>query len=318
MSDQSSGAAPAEGERMDNAHSLAVPQVGLLGRSGPQRPGALGRIAILTRLEMAESLRSRWLLFAAISYGLGLGAFIWLGLRESSVLGFTGLSRVVLGVCNAMVVILPLVALVATCQAVTRARATGHLELLLTQPVRRTEWFTSLLVARAFTLIAPLAVLLVLLGVAQLWNTDADPQLAPMSLHALAVSGSLLVAFLGLGSLVSAAAKTAERAVVMALLLWLATAALHDFALIGVLLQWRVSPQIVFGLAAVNPIEAARLAVLSSIDPELSVLGPVGFWIANQLGPVATYTFGLLYPVVVGVAAALLAARLVNRRDAVG
>ncbi len=285
----------------------------------PRRPlGTVGRTVALFRLELAESLRSRWLLLAAVAYAAGLGAFVWLGLRESSVLGFTGLSRVVLGICNATVVILPLVALVATCQSITRSRAVGHLELLLTQPVRRGEWFTALLLARALTLLAPLALLLAALLAMEPLLQQSDPSLLPLTLHALAVASSLLLAFVGLGTLVSAVSKTPERAVVLALLVWLATATLHDFALIGLLLQWRVPAPLVFGLAALNPVEAARLAVLSAVDPELALLGPVGFWLANQLGPTLTYLAGLLWPALVGLAAAALASAMVKRRDAVG
>ena len=58
-------------------------------------------------------------------------------------LGFTGLSRVVLNVSNAVVLVLPLVALVATSQTIVRARTTGFFELFLAQPCRRGDWFVA-------------------------------------------------------------------------------------------------------------------------------------------------------------------------------
>jgi len=276
------------------------------------------RIAALTRLELADALRSRWLAFTAVIYTLVFGAFVWLGLRESAVLGFTGLSRAVLHVANATVVAVPLVALVASCQSVARARASGHLELILAQPVRRGEWFTALVLSRLAVLLGPLALILGAAAVAGAVTAPADAALGALTVHALLVAGSLVWAYLGLGLVVSAWSPTLERAVVMALVVWLTSAALHDFALIGVLLQWRVPPGVVFGLAAANPVEAARLAVLAGVDPELSVLGPVGFWIANQLGPTATYAFGLGWPALVGTAAVALAHRRVVRGDAIG
>jgi ABC-2 type transport system permease protein len=275
------------------------------------------RIALLARLEWLESLRSRWLQFVAVVYLLVFGAFIWLGLRESSVLGFTGLSRVVLNVANATVIAVPLVALVATCQAITKARATGHLELLFSQPVRPADWLVALVVSRAAVLLGPLALLLACTAAVALVTGTADSTLAPMIVHALAVASSLVVCYLGIGLLLSALARTLEHAVVLALVAWLVSAALHDFALIGVLLQWRVPPEAVFALAAVNPVEAARIAVLASVDPELSVLGPVGFWIANTLGPANAYFFGLAWPALVGFVCLLVTARLVRRGDAV-
>lgn len=281
-------------------------------------PSARGRVLALSRLELADSLRSRWLLFTGLVYAALFGVFIWLGLRESSVLGFTGLSRVLLHVANATVIAVPLVALVATCQAVTRARTSGHLELILSQPARRGEWFSGLLLARTAVLLGPLVGLIALVALGGLLTGEADAALVPMALHALAVSATLLWAYIGIGLLLSTYARTAERAVVLALLAWLASAALHDFALIGLLLQWRLPPALVFGLAAVNPVEAARIAVLSAVDPELSVLGPVGFYLANHLGATLAYTLGLLWPAALGTVCLGLAVRHLHRSDAVG
>lgn len=286
------------------------------GGVGPL-PSRAGRILALAKLEWIDSLRSRWLQFVAVVYVLVFGSFVWLGLRESSVLGFTGLSRVVLNVANATVVAVPLVALVATCQAIARARTSGHLEFLFTQPVRRSDWFLGLVLSRAAVLLGPLLVLLAITAVVGVSSGTEDTALIPMVFHAVLVSSSLVLAYLGLGLLVSALAQTLERAVVFALLTWLVSVALHDFALIGVLLQWRVPAPLVFALAAVNPVEAARLAVLASVDPELSVLGPVGFWIANELGPNLAYSFGLAWPATVGSLSLLAAFCLVRSGDAV-
>ncbi len=281
----------------------------------PSRPQ---RIWALARLDLADALRSRWLLFTGAVYAVVFGVFIWLGLRESSVLGFTGLSRVLLHVANATVIAVPLVALVATCQAIARARTTGHLELMLAQPVRRGDFFAGLLLSRLVVLLGPLLLMIVATLCVGLFTPGVDDSLVPMALHALLVSTTLLWAYIGIGLLVSAWSRTLERAVVLALMAWLVSAALHDFALIGVLLQWRLPPAVVFGLAALNPVEAARIAVLASVDPELSVLGPVGFFIANTLGPRLAYTFGLVWPAAVGTVCLALAARHLRRGDAVG
>jgi ABC-2 type transport system permease protein len=281
------------------------------------QPSRAQRIGALARLEWSDSLRSRWLQFVAFVYVLVFGTFIWLGLRESSVLGFTGLSRVVLNVANATVIAVPLVALVATCQAIARARTSGHLELLFTQPIQRSDWFAGLVISRIAVLLAPLVALLAATWLAGKVVRADDAALVPMILHALLVSSSLVLAYLGIGLLVSALAKSLEHAVVLALLVWLGSVALHDFALIGLLLQWRVPAPVVFALAAVNPVEAARLAVLASVDPELSVLGPVGFWIANELGANRAYFFGLVWPALVGLLSLWAALRLVKKGDSV-
>ena len=88
--------------------------------------------------------------------------------------------------------------------------------------------------------------------------------------------------------------------------------------LIGLLLEFHLEPHVVFVLTAANPVESARLALLSGVDPELTVLGPVGFWIANTLGPRATLWVGLAWPFMTGTAALGLALRRLNRSDLVG
>lgn len=267
-------------------------------------------------LLLADAVRSRWLAFTACTYLVVFGAFIWLGLRESSVLGFTGISRVVLNLANAVALVLPLVALVATSQSVVRARSGGFFELFLVQPCRRSDWFAALLGSRLLVIAGPLWLLLaVALGIGAL---RGEPGLTSLILRSALVSFSLSFAFVGVGLLLSALASSAERATVYALLAWLFASALHDFALIGVLLRVHMPPQLVFGLAALNPVEAARLAMLASVDPNLAVLGPVGFWLANQLGPNMLVALGIAWPLLLGCLCLASCVRRLGRMDLVG
>lgn len=272
----------------------------------------------LFRLELAEAMRSRWMIFTAVVYGLVFAGFVWLGLRESRVLGFTGLSRVVLNVANAVVLAVPLVALVATTQTIVRARQSGFFELMLSQPTRRRDWFAAAVASRFAVVAGPLVVLLLLALVAGAASGANDPDLVPMVARSLAVSTALAWAYVGVGFWISAVAKSAERATVLALVAWVASAALHDFALVGALLRFRLAPGAVFALAAVNPVESARIAILGAVDPQLSVLGPVGFWLANTLGPTRMLAVGAGWPLAVGTIALVAAARRLGRADLVG
>jgi len=121
----------------------------------------------------------------------------------------------------------------------------------------------------------------------------------------------------GLGLLVTTTVQNQAKAVMVVLLLWLASAALLDFALVGSMLEWRLPARLVFALAAVNPVEAARLALLTAVDPELSVLGPVGFYLANRLGSSALFALGIVWPLFVGLASFAFAARWFRRGDVV-
>jgi ABC-2 type transport system permease protein len=170
--------------------------------------------------------------------------------------------------------------------------------------------------ARLLVIIGPLAALL--LGTLAVGVTSGEATLAPLVARSLLVVASLTFAFVGVGVFVSSAAASTERATVYALVAWLGASVLHDFGLIGLLLRYRLPPPVVFTLAALNPVEASRIAILGGIDPELSVLGPVGFWLANTLGARWALLVGVGWPLLVGAISLLAARRNLRHADLVG
>ncbi len=273
-------------------------------------------IAAVARLDLGEVLRSRWLLFCVGVYTVLGAVFVLVGLRESSVLGFTGMGRVLFSLCHALVLLLPLLALLATGSVVNRAREDGTLEFLLAQPVGRGAYLTGVTAVRLLALVLPLVVVMAALALA---GRVAFGQPAPWAFvgRALALSTALLIAFVGIGTAVSVGVRSAARATTVLLLVWAAGIALVDFALIGLLLQWRLPARAVFLLAVANPVEAARIALLAAAEPDLAALGPVGFYMATQVGSRALFALGVAWPVVVGASAWGLALRSFRRGDAV-
>jgi ABC-2 type transport system permease protein len=271
-------------------------------------------ILAVARLDLAEVLRSRWLLFCTSLYGALAGLFVLVGVRESTILGFTGMSRVLLSLCHALVLLLPLLALTACGHVVNRARADGTLEVLFSHPIRRGEYLDAVTLVRLSALVVPLAVLMPLLGVL---GRVAFGEPIPWSFvgRALALCAALLFCFVGVGLAVSTFVANQAKAMMVLLLLWVLGVALLDFALVGVMLEWRLDPAAVFLLAGLNPVEAARMALLSAAEPSLGTLGPVGFYLAHRLGPGALFAHGLGWPTVVGLAAWLAARRRFSRGD---
>lgn len=270
----------------------------------------------IARLDLAEVLRSRWLLFTLVIYLVLAGVFVFVGLRESSVLEFTGTGRVLLSFSHALLLLLPLLALSATGQVINGARATGSLELLLSQPISRWDYFCAISLVRLLTLVVPLVVVTVAIA---LFAQLALGQPIPWGFlaRALACGVALLVAFVGVGLLVTTVAHSQAKAAIAVLVIWLFSIALLDFALAGVLLQWRLPPHLVFAITASNPVEAARLALVSSADPELSVLGPVGFYLATKVGVSGLFVLGLAWPIAVGLGCWAAAGALFRRGDVV-
>jgi hypothetical protein len=83
------------------------------------------------------------------------------------------------------------------------------------------------------------------------------------------------------------------------------------------MLQWELPPSAVFSLAALNPVQCARLALLSSAEPELSTFGPVGFFLANRVGATGLLAIGIGWPLLLGLTAWVWALGAFKRRDLV-
>lgn len=270
----------------------------------------------LARLDLAEVMRSRWLYFCVGLYAILAALFVLIGLRESTVLGFTGIGRVLLSLSHALVLLLPLLALTATGQVVNRAQDDGTLELLFSHPLSRSEYFAGITGVRYALLLLPLIALMVLVALlGRILFGSAIPW--GFLARSLAACAGLLWAYTGLGLAVSVFVRNQAKAVMLLLALWVAGVVLLDFALIGLMLQWRLNAPTVFVLAALNPVEAARLALLSAAEPSLSILGPVGFFLANRLGAAWLLVAGVGWPLLVGVAAWSLAKERFSREDLV-
>ncbi len=260
----------------------------------------------LLRLETAGVVRARWLTASFVMTVAAVGFFFALASRESAIVAFTGFERVVTGFGSAALLLLPLLAILATSQAIVQARAQGVLEWYLSHPVSRPGCFWAIFLPRLAAVAGPVVLAVALIGLA----SAALGQAVSVALLArlVAVLVGQAVCFAALGFWVGVGASTPESALLRGLGLWITSAALLDFALIGAMLRWNIPVSTVFALSAINPVQAGRLGLLSGADPELGVLGPVGTWISTTLGSGGTLTYALAWPMLVG-AVALFAAR---------
>ncbi|MCA8975362.1 MAG: ABC transporter permease [Planctomycetes bacterium] len=274
------------------------------------------QIAVVARLDFAEVRRSRWLVFCLIVHAILAAAFVLVGLRESGVVGFTGMGRALMSWSHALLFLLPLLALSATGQVVNGARDDGSLELLLSCPVSRTGYFAGTSLVRLAALVLPLFLAMPLMG---LVGSLAFGQVVPWSflLRGMLVSAALLLCFVALGLCISTLVRNQAKALMLTILVWVLGVALVDFGLIGVMLQWNLPPSAVFALAVLNPVQCARLALLSAAQPELSTFGPVGFFLANKVGANWLLAIGIGWPLLLGITAWMWSLGAFRRRDLV-
>jgi len=271
-------------------------------------------IAVVARLDFAEVLRSRWLVFCLVVHAILAGTFVLVGLRESGVIGFTGMGRALMSWSHALLFLLPLLALSATGQVINSARDDGSLELLLSNPVSRLAYFVGTSLVRVLALVVPLLVAMPLMA---LVGAMAFHQDVPWGflLRGMVVSTSLLLCFVAIGLCISTLVRNQSKALMLTILVWALGVALIDFGLVGLMLQWELPPSAVFALAALNPVQCARLALLSAAQPELSSFGPVGFFLANQIGPTGLLWIGIGWPLLLGATAWIWSLGAFRRRD---
>lgn len=273
-------------------------------------------LVAVARLDFAEVLRSRWLVFCVAVYAVLAAVFMVVGMRESTVLGFTGMGRVLLSFIHVLVLVLPLLALTGTAQAFGRARDEGALELLLSQPISRRTYFAGVTGVRYLVLLGPLVVLVAAMSAMGVFLYGEEVAWGFVG-RTLAISAALLWAFVGVGLAISTMVRNQAKAMMYALLAWALGIALLDFALVGTMLAWRLDARAVFLLAALNPVESARIALLSTAQPELAVLGPVGFFLAMHVGGAALLAIGIGWPIAVGSGAFAIAVWRFCRGDLV-
>jgi ABC-2 type transport system permease protein len=267
------------------------------------------------RLDLAEVLRSRWIVFCGLVYAALAAVLILVGLRESAIMGFTGSGRVLVAFSQALTLVLPLLALTATGQVVGRARDDGTLELLFAQPIGRGAWLTGVTLTRFFVLFTPLVVLMFALGLVAALAGQAVPW--AFVLRVLGVAATLLFAFTGIGMALSVFVRHQARAITYVILVWALAVALLDFGLVALMLRWRLDAHAVFTLAALNPVQDARLALLSGLDPELGTLGPVGIYLTTRVGQDTLYLIALAWPAALGGLAWLAALLRFRKSDVI-
>ena len=88
--------------------------------------------------DIVESLRSRWFpVYTAIFGGIVVLLFLF-GITESRIMGFTGLSRLLITYIQLAMAILPIFVLITTVRSVAGDREAGMFEYMLSLPISLT------------------------------------------------------------------------------------------------------------------------------------------------------------------------------------
>jgi ABC-2 type transport system permease protein len=268
---------------------------------------------LTAKLDIVESLRARWFMIYTLVFGGIIALLFAFGLTESRVLGFIGLSRLLVTYIQLSMAILPIFVLITTVRSVAGDREAGVFEYLLSLPVTLSAWYWGKISGRFLVVFLPV---FAAMAVAAGWAMIKDIEVPwTIFLYYTGLLASMSWCFLGIGMLISTVARSVDVAQGAAFLVWLTMLLFLDLILLGIMIQGHVSPEVVVAMALANPLQVFRTAALMLFDPQLVVIGPAAYVIVDYFGGPLFKVYALIYPVVLGTVAAAGGYLLFRRGD---
>ena len=263
--------------------------------------------------DVVESVRARWfMVYTAVFGGLVVLLFAY-GLAESRIMGFTGLSRLLLTYIQLTMAILPIFVLITTVRSVAGDREAGIFEYLLSLPISLSAWYWGKILGRFMMVFLP--VFLAMVG-AIFWGVFQGADVPwDMLIYYTALLMALAWCFLGIGMLISTIARSSDVAQGAAFVVWLFLLLFLDLILLGIMIQEHLPAESAVAIALANPMQVFRTASMMLFDPQLVLLGPSAYVILDTFGQAGYIAYALVYPVFLGTACAGLGYFLFKRSD---
>lgn len=279
-----------------------------------RRPSARhSGFAVILWSDLVEVLRARWYQLYVGTFVALMALFFGFGLSESTVMGFTGLNRTLLTFIQAAMIILPVFVLVTTARTLASDRELGVWEYLLSWPVSLRGYFWGKTIGRMTAIALPLGLAIAFAGVAEAIHGGQVPWMAVAWTIGLVVAMAIFC--VGAGVLISVVVASQEMALGAAFALWLVIEALIDSLLLGLLVKQRLPPELLLGLALLNPIQAFRTAGIAVFDPNLTVLGPISYTLLEMVGRTPLLIWSIVWPIAIGFACAVAGGMIFVRKD---
>jgi ABC-type multidrug transport system ATPase subunit/ABC-type transport system involved in multi-copper enzyme maturation permease subunit len=280
-----------EGRLVSDSRSWPVAAA---SRPKPPAQTSSGSVLPLIRKELADALGNRWLISYAVALAVLGCAAASTGIHSSSGLALQAFGRTTATLMNLCLLLSPLVAVLMGAASIAGERERGTLDHLLAQPITR----SGLLLAKHAGLLVSLTLAttagFVPAGV--LIARSAGPAVLGHYLLFPAVAALVGAAMAAVGLLVSVSSRSAAQAQGAAISVWFGFVLLYDLVLMGSLAINGMSVEFLSAALLANPVDAARVLGVLSLEPDLYLLGPAGAYLAAQFsrGGAATLLLGAL------------------------
>ncbi len=272
-------------------------------------------LMLIAYLDLKESIRANWFIVYSLVFGGLIALFFIAGITESQVMGFSGLSRLLLMYIQVTIVILPIFILITTVRSISGDRDSHILEYMLSFPISLKQYYWGKVFGRFITVFLPVFMAMVF---AILYGMYKGAEV-PLGLFFL-YTGLLFAmssAFLGIAFFISSIVKSSEMALGISFFIWIFLLAFIDIALISLMMQQRMNAELIIAIAMINPMEIFRVAAISLFDPELTVMGPVAFYILDMMSQKVFVFISIVYPLLLGILFAFLGFKIFEKKDLV-
>ncbi len=270
-------------------------------------------LLLVAYLDIKESLRSRWFYVYSLVFGGLMALFFITGVSDAVVMGFTGLSRMLLIFIQVTIIILPIFILITTVKSISGDRESNILEYMLSFPISLKDYYWGKMLGRFATVFLPILFALILGVIFGLFKGGEIPW--SMVFLYTALLFSLCFVFLGVAFFLSSIVKSTDIALGSSFVVWIVLLAFIDIALIGLMLQNRVDDKVILTIAMLNPIEVFRIGAITLFDPELTVIGPVAYYLLDTLGSKLLIIYAIIYPITIGLLLALVGYMAFKKKD---
>ncbi len=263
--------------------------------------------------DIIESLRARWFIVYSTVFGGIVVILFAFGLSESRIMGFTGLSRLLVTYIQLSMAILPIFVLITTVRSVAGDKEAGIFEYMLSLPVSLAAWFWGRFLGRFVIVFLP--VFIAMAGAVG-WGVIKGSEI-PWNLF-IFYTGLLMAlawCFLGIGMLISTLTRSSDVAQGAAFIVWLVLLLFLDLILLGVMIQEHLSPDMAVLLALANPMQVFRTATMMLFDPQLVLLGPTAYVILDNFSQAGYIAYAIIYPMIFGMLCAVSAYFIFKRSD---
>ena len=248
--------------------------------------------------DIGETLRAKWFfVYALVFGGVMVGLFVS-GLTESRVMGFTGLSRLLVTYLQITMAILPIFMLITTVRSVVGDREAGIFEYILAMPVSISAWYWGKLIGRFAVIYLPV-IGAMMLGVVYGMIKGVEVPWMDIVFYS-GLLAALAWCFLGIGMLISTIAKSTDVAQGAAFMIWLLLLLFLDLILLGALIKEGLPAETAIAISLANPMQAFRTASMMLFDPHLVLLGPSAYLILDNFGHTGYLLWAMLYPIALG------------------